>query len=148
MLTLLAPVDRLDVAKLRPVEVIYIYQDEGNVVLQTDTRDRGEGTDPAQALADMRNTSPAVIYLDTAEFLLIGEGCAEYAEALRGELKEYVRLCQASGTVDLSLAAKYLAVHGDLPTFRAWKADTRLPLIYTEKEVIKMLKISEKVLDK
>ena len=148
ILTLLVPVKRLDVAKLRPVEVIYIYQADGRVVLETDTQDMGVGDSAAQALEDMRSTSPAVIYLDTAEFLLIGKDCEEHAEALRGELKESVRLCRVAGTPDLQLAAKYLSAHGDLPTFRAWKADTRLPRIHIEKEVIKKLKKGEKVLDK
>ena len=143
-LTLLAPVTRLDVAKLRPVEVIYIYKENGQVVLKTDTEDMGVGADAVQALADMRNTSPAVIYLDTAEFLLIGKNANEEAEKLRPELKKDVRLCEAVGEIDLPLAAKYLTVHGDLPTFRAWNADTRLPLIYTEKERIKILKKGEK----
>ena len=143
-LTLLVPVDQLDVAKLRPIEVIYVYKEENQVVLRTDTRDLGVGANAAQALADMRSTSPAVIYLDTAEFLLIGENAGAAAEELRGELKESVRLCAARGEIDLSLAAAYLAVHGDLPDFQVWNMDTRLPLIYTEKEMLKMSKNNEK----
>lgn len=145
ILTLLLPVNRLDVAELRPVEVIYIYKENDRVVMETDTEDKGTGADAAQALADMRATSPAVIYLDTAEFLLIGEDAKEEAETLRSELKENVRLCEAAGQIDLPLAAKYLTVHGELPTFRSWNMDTRLPLIYTEKERLKILKKGEKI---
>lgn len=144
VLTLMVPVNRLDVAKLRPVEVIYIYKMNDRVVIQTDTEDMGVGKDAAQALMDMRETSPAVIYLDTAEFLLVGENAKEEAEHLRTKLKDNVRLCEVLGTVDLQLAAKYLTVHGDLPTFRLWNKDTRLPRIYTENERIKMSKKDEK----
>ena len=143
-LILLAPVDRLDVAKLRPVEVIYIYKEEDRVILQTDTGDMGYGPDAIQALADMRSKSPAVIYLDTAEFLLIGEGTSGAVETLRDQLKENVKVCGAKGHLDLSLIGEYLAVHGEFPALKTWNADTRLPLVYKEKEMLKMLKNIEK----
>lgn len=144
LLALLAPVQRLDVAKLRPVEVIYVYRAQDQVVLQTDTGDLGIGSDALLALADMRKTSPAVIYLDTAEFLLIGEDAARDAEALRGELKDGIKVCRAVGELDLQLTARFLAVQEGLPALRSWNEDTRLPQIYTEKERIKMLKKNEK----
>ena len=126
-----APVEKADVAKLRPIEVIYIYKDADAVILKTDTEDVGIGADVENALQDMKLTSPAVIYLDTAEYLLLEKDTQEDAEALRSELKPSVRLCMCNKPIDLAEAAKYLGVHGNLPKMKEWKVDTELPLLST-----------------
>ncbi len=132
------PIERVDIGKLRPVEVIAVYKSGNTVVLATDTEDLGIGRNAEEALEDMRSTSPAVIYLDTAEYLLIAEDAEEEAETLRDELKKSVRLCGVSGKVDLKNAAKFLPVHGKLPSLRNWKAEDTLPVIRSEDGRIKM----------
>lgn len=135
---LLVPVERVDVAQLRPIEVISIYKEDGTVILETDTEDIGRGVDALAALEDMKQTSPAVIYLDTAEYLLISQDAAEEAEQLRESLKESVQICVAQQKVNLQQAAKYLPVHGELPELRHWKPGQILPIIWLENERIKM----------
>lgn len=138
------PIERLDVAQLRPIEVIAVYHNGSQVILATDTDDMGIGPDAAAALENMRQTSPAVIYLDTAEFLLIALGAEGEAERLRGELKNSVKLCKSAEPVALKDAAKYLPVHGDLPSLRQWQQGMELPVLSTENGRLKMLKNSEK----
>lgn len=133
-----APVEKADVAKLRPIEVIYIYKDADAVILKTDTEDVGIGTDVETALQDMKLTSPAVIYLDTAEYLLIGDGAQEEAKQLKGILKNSVQLCQAVADVELKEAAKYLPTHGELPDFQEWEAGEELPALTIENDRIKI----------
>jgi len=132
------PAERADVAQLRPIEVIYIYKDADMVILKTDTDDVGIGTNVETALEDMKLTSPAVIYLDTAQYLLIGEGAQEEAKQLKGILKNTVQLCIATTDIDMKEAAQYLPVHGDLPEFRDWEAGEELPVLTLQNDRIKI----------
>lgn len=127
------PVESTDVAKLRPIEVIAVYQTNDSVSLVTDTGDFGTGADVMSALENMRKTSPAVIYLDTAEYLLIGQGAEKATNELRKELKPSIKLCSTKGKVELSDAAQYLDVHGQLPSLRQWNVSDPLPVL-TEKK--------------
>lgn len=135
---MLIPVDRADVAKLRPIEVIYICKQGDGVLLQTDTDDLGMGQDALSALENMKQTSPAVIYLDTAEYLVIGSGAEKEAQQLRGTLKNSVQLCATGEKVPLKDVAKYLPVHGDLPELSQWEAGETLPVLRLENERIKI----------
>lgn len=142
--TFLFPVERADVAKLRPIEVIYIYKDAETVILKTDTDDLGIGTDVASALENMKQTSPAVIYLDTAQYLLIGTDAQQDAQQLRGIVKNSMQLCLAEGEQDLKQVAQYLPAHGKLPSFGTWRPDQKLPFLYRENARIKISKNIEK----
>ena len=135
---LLAPVEKLDVAKLRPIEVIYVMQEKETVVLQTDTDDVGVGSDALDALENMKQISPAVIYLDTAQYLLIGPNGEAAAQQLRGILKDNIQLCKTQDQIDLQSVAKYLPVHGILPKFNQWENGGKLPVLRMENDRIKI----------
>ena len=98
----------MDVARLRPVEVIAIYKLDHGVAIATDTGDMGYGTDVAIALEDMRQTSPGVIYLDTAEYLLFNSEADGEVVRIRKELKKTIKLCHTTGGIDLGQAVKNL----------------------------------------
>jgi len=123
----LAPVEGAELGKMRPVEVALVYEQEGEVVIVTDTEDMGRGGDGLSALENLKATTAGTIYLDTAEYLLIGEGAEAAAEQLRGHLKKNVKVCKAEKTVDLENAAAYLSVHGNLPRIKEWKSGDNLP---------------------
>jgi len=135
---LMVPVERADVAQLRPIEVICIYKDADMVILKTDTDDIGIGHDALSALENMKLTSPAMIYLDTAEYLLIGPGAQEDAKQLKGVLKNSVQLCETDTNIKLKDAAQYLPVHGDLPDFKGWEAGEKLPVLSLHNDRIKI----------
>ena len=134
----LIPTERADVAQLRPIEVIAIYKDGNTVFLQTDTEDVGQGSSAQAALENMRSMTPAIIYLDTAEFLLIDESAMDEIENLRNELKDSLKLCGVTGKVDLKLAAKYLSVHGELPKLRDWRVEKMLPVLCSDNGRLKI----------
>lgn len=110
ILTFLAPVQRLNVAKLQPVEAIAIYTEQDTVIIKTDTEDMGIGETALQALQDLKETAPAVIYLDTAEYLLIAPGAEKYAEELKTHLKTTVKVRMYSGG-EVKEEVKYLDAH-------------------------------------
>ena len=68
-----APLERLDVAKLLPIQAVAVYTEGDSVVLETDTENKGKGASIADALQDLKENTPAVVYLDTAEFLMVSE---------------------------------------------------------------------------
>ena len=143
-LVLALPVEKADVGKLRPVEVVSIYKEGKLYVMQTDTGDQGVGTTAQQALESLKATSSGIIYLDTAEFLLLGEGTEETAEELRQHLKKAVRLCMTGEPVDLAEAARFLSVHGELPSLKDWETGSELPVLSTNGDSLIFLKKVEK----
>lgn len=120
-----APVEQLDVAKLEPVQTVAISFEEDNVILQTDTENAGKGTDTAQAILELEKTTPGVIYLDTAQYLLVTEEAIPYVDALRSSLRPTVRVSLWDGEGSVVTAAKYLTVRSDLPMLRDWKTPSK-----------------------
>lgn len=109
---LFAPVDRLDIAKLEPVEAVAVYMEDGQITLQTDGENIGKGATAQEALTDLKENALAVIYLDTADYLLIGEGAENAANDLRQYLRESVQIGKYNGG-NVKEEAKYLDVHGN-----------------------------------
>lgn len=144
LVLLTLPVEHLDVGKLHPVQVVSIYKEDQWIVLETDTGDYGVGATAEQALRNMKDTTAGVIYLDTAEYLLLRKGTEDEAEALRRVLKPNTRLCYAEGEVDIAQTGKYLAAHGDLPKLKAWKKGQELPVLSTFRKRLTFLKKVEK----
>ena len=118
---LFIPLQRVNIADLLPIETLAVYMEEGQVVLETDTTHKGIGETVEQALAALKENTSKVVYLDTAEYLLISEDAAEQIEALRAHLKDSVKVavCEAKGKV--KEAAEYLRLHQKMPTLEQWK---------------------------
>ena len=104
---ILIPIRRTDVGKLQPIEVIALSEKNGTVRLETDTEDSGEGYTIEEAVADLKQTTPGVVYLDIAEYLLLEPGCEEHLDELQVWLKGSTLVCMKEGTMDLKDAAKY-----------------------------------------
>lgn len=114
---LLIPVECLDVAKLQPVETVAVYMDRGCVILKTDEGSAGKGKTALEALEDLKENTPAVVYLDTADYLLIGGGAEEAAQQLMPYLKKSVKTDVYHGG-DVKEEGKLLDVHMD-----TWKPE-------------------------
>lgn len=116
-----APVERLDVAKLEPVQTVAISAEAGTIVVQTDTKKRGEGRSIREAVEDLESNTPGVIYLDTAQYLLV----TDEATCYYGEIKKYmlpsVRVSLWDGKGSVETAAKFLEIRRDLPRLKDFK---------------------------
>ena len=110
VLSVLVPVKRLDIAKLLPVEAVAIYYNGDSIVLKTDTGNIGFGENAIQALADLKEKTTGVIYLDTAKYLLVGADADSAAAQLRRYLKPNLVLGEYMGG-DVGEEAKYLDAH-------------------------------------
>ena len=137
---LAVPVERLDVGKLHPVQVVSVSKENGWVVIQTDTGDRGIGETGEQALKNMEETTSGVIYLDTAEYLLLSKDAEDALTQLRTALKPKTGICYAEEGIDLKEAGKFLSAHAELPRLKEWKKGQELPVITTFRKRLTFLK--------
>lgn len=120
---LFVPLNRVNVANLLPIEAVAVYRDGDQVVLETDTEHKGFGENAEKALASLKQNTSAVVYLDTAEYLLVAPDAAEEVDALRPHLKSTVKVCVCEVAGKVKDAAKYLEIHRDLPTLKTWKKE-------------------------
>lgn len=124
---LLAPVKRLDVAKLEPVQTVAISVSDNQVVLETDTKNKGRGETVQAAIEDLEKHTPGVIYLDTAQYLLITEEALQYAASVEPYLRQSVKVSLWDGQGSVADAAKYLSVNSKWPSLRQWNQTKSMP---------------------
>lgn len=117
-LTCLAPVKPLDVAELLPVEAVAVYKDGNQIVLETDNQNIGRGETVKQALEDLKEKTPAVIYLDTAEYLLVSEDAVPMLVEMSEFLKPAVKVSKCDARGHVKEASQYLRVHPDYKTLK------------------------------
>lgn len=117
----LAPVERLDVARLEPVQTIAVSVADNQVVLETDTKNKGQAENLQAAIADLEENTPGVIYLDTAQYLLITEEATRYVKPLAQYLQSSVKVSLWDGQGSIEQASKFLEKRNDLPTLKHWE---------------------------
>lgn len=120
---LFVPLNRVNVADLLPIEAVAVYMDGDQVILETDTEHKGSGKTAEKALAALKENTPAVVYLDTAEYLLVSPDAAEQVESLRPYLKPSTKVCVCQAAGKVKDIAKYVEIHRDLPTLKTWKKE-------------------------
>ena len=97
--------------------------DGDRVVLETDTAHTGAGNTAEQALASLKENTPAVVYLDTAGFLLVSKDAISQVDSLRPHLKPSVKVCVCEAKGQVKNAVSYAEVHQKLPKLKDWKAE-------------------------
>lgn len=107
-----------DAAKLAPAQVVCVQSADGVVTVRTDLGNMGRGKDLEQAFLDLEDTTPAKVFLDTADYLLVDEISRKYLPELRKWLKGDCRVCEVGEIQDLETAAIYLVAHPPKPKLR------------------------------
>lgn len=108
---MLFPVKGMDVGKLKPVGLIQLYKEGETVFLVTDTGDSGRGETVDSAFKNLEETTAGVIFLDTADYLLLSRTAVKEVGKIVEYLKPSIRVCLADKGIDPTQAAAYLAVH-------------------------------------
>ena len=134
---LAVPVEKLDVGKLEPVQAVWMYKLDDQIILETDTDDLGVGDTADAALADLEEHCPGIIYLDTAQFLLVSENAVDQIPSLCGHLKDTVALSCWDGEGSLADAVKYMASHNNGLQLSKWKEGVKIPVLRLQKIKIK-----------
>ena len=129
IITLLIPVDRVDIGTLEPIQAVWLSTENGRIILITDTDDRGEGKTVKEALEKMKRSSTGNVYLDTAEFLLVSENAQAEIVSIKPYLKPSVRVCLFAGQMKLTDAAAYMDAHSVGLSLREWEQYSILPKI-------------------
>ena len=99
-----------NIAKLEPVQAVYLYMEDDILHIRTDTGDHGAGVDLPAAEADLRTNSDGEVYLATAEFLILHPE-VPIAEDFFTILHPDCRVSYAESEPDLPAAAQYLSTH-------------------------------------
>ncbi len=129
------PFTSSDVGQLRPVQTIALSIQADQVVVQTDTGDRGIGDSWPTAWADLVLTAPGTIFVGTAGFLLLEESATGLLPQLLEDqaLSPNCALCQVSEAVDLTTAGEFLTAHTPDMTLRTARAESGpLPKLMVE----------------
>ena len=122
-----------DVGTLRPVQVVVLQAEGGKLQLQTDTGAFGRGADLAKALEDLDKTADAWVDLDTAEYLLLGEGTEVWLPQLEEHLRPSCCLCFVAGQVDVTKVGPFLRRHPPQSTLADYLAGEKsLPRLISE----------------
>ena len=99
-----------DVAKLEPIQTIYVYIDGAELSFETDTGAKGSGATLTEAAASMKANASAELFLDTAEFLLL-----DPTIPITGEIHTLLRpTCKVIFTItppDLQTISDYLTIN-------------------------------------
>ena len=106
-----------DIAKLEPVQLVYIYKEAGSLCIETDTDHRGTGRDLSEAAADLRSKADGEIFLETAEFLLLDPDVTVAADFFT-LLRPGAGVVYTGERPDLTAAAEYLSIHPPEHTLR------------------------------
>ena len=116
-----APVEPANLTDLLPAEAVAVYVIGEKVFVETDTGEKGEGVDAIRAIMNLKNKTPGIVYLDTAEYLMFSEEALGFAEQLRGVLKPSVKVCVCDAGGRVAEQMHHLSVHGNLPALRIWR---------------------------
>ena len=146
----LLPVHRTDVGKLRPVEVVSIYKEEDLLIIKTDTGDSGIGKTAADAYRNLEKPTAGVIFLDTANYLLVDDTAKNEIVPMSQWLKPNIRICFAARGIDLSAAARYLTEHQPKVKLKEYGSGAVVEtlIVINGRMDLKKLEKMKKVLDK
>ena len=129
----LEPSSGTDIAKLQPVQAVYLYIEDGALIIQTDTGDVGRGRNLDGAFADLKQTTAGTVFLDTADYLIVTETTAELIPGLYDDLRPACIICIGETKIDLEMAVGYLTAHEPKSTLKDHRAgQTELPRLRTE----------------
>lgn len=132
------PMESIDVGKLQPVGLVQVYKEKGNIIIKTDTEDSGKGDQVSAAFEDLERTTAGVVFLDTADYLLLSADAADSLPDLSVYLKPGVRVCLADGGIDPAQAAEFLNVHRPPMKLRDCEGIQNLPKLEQENGRLKL----------
>ena len=87
-------------------------------MLETDTGNKGFGETIEKAVAALKENAPAVVYLETAKYLLISPDATEQAELFYSYLKPSVKVCVCQADGRVKDMAEYLEIQRNLPRLK------------------------------
>lgn len=132
---LLLPRRGTEVGKLLPVETLLIEKQAGQYRVSTDTGHTARDDSLEKAVDTLRAEAPGILFLDTADYVLLAGEAEECAEKLPNYVRPGTRVYKLEGTVELSKIGPFLKTHGpDTPLYRLQKRELQIPKLTAEGE--------------
>ena len=116
-----------DIGMLIPVETVFIQKLENEIVIETDSGDRGAGATMKQAAEDLKEKADGVIYLDTADYLILNREAEALLYQLQSNQKQEVALCETEGQINVEEITPFLRAHKPQLRLSDWRAGMTLP---------------------
>ena len=129
---LLLPMQGTDVGKLLPVELVCVYTEADTVKIVTELGEMGTGATVAEAIDNLKATTAGVVFLDTADYVLIDEASKGKLESIKQHLKPSARICILSADADLKAAAQFLSVHKPQLRLKDSTEDSKMEILTSE----------------
>lgn len=107
----LSPFSGTDIAKLSPVEAVWLEERDGYVRIETDSKEVGVGKTLSEALDNMKLTASGTVFLDTADYVIVKRGSEDLLLQVTDILRPSCSVCIADAMPDMEKAAEYLGVH-------------------------------------
>ena len=111
-----------DVATLEPVQTVYLAADGGAITLQTDTGAKGSGKNLDAALENLHQTTSSIVFLDTAEYLLVDPKLTHLIMSMQHSLRPSCRICLVNGQPDVEQSGAFLKTHQPEMTMKDYLA--------------------------
>lgn len=130
------PFEGTDVARLEPAEALYVSLEERQIFVETDSGWFGRGDTVEDAVADLKETAPRQVFLQTVDYLLLQEGSEELIPELYSHLRSGCSLCLVEERPELEKASAYLRAHRSkltLQHYRAGRKDIPILIMWEER---------------
>ena len=132
---LLLPQRGTEVGKLLPVETLLIEKQAGQYRVSTDTGNTARGDSLEKAVDALRAEAPGILFLDTADYVLLAGAAEDCMEKLPDYVRPGTRVYKMEGTAELPEIGSFLKTHGpNAPLYRLQKGELRLPKLTAEGE--------------
>lgn len=116
-----------DIGMLIPVETLFIQKQGETIVIQTDSADTGAGDTMKQAAENLKEKAHGIIYLDTADYLILNGEAEALLPQLQNNRKQEVVLCKADEKIDVQKVTPFLRTHRPQLELSDWRAGMTLP---------------------
>ena len=113
----LAPLNRVNVSDLLPIEAVSMYVEDENVVIETDTGNVGVGKTVSEAVENLVDSTAAIVYLDTVKYLIVSTDARSFAAELKNKLKYSTDVYVGDITDSTKNTLAYLKAHNKLLDF-------------------------------
>ena len=123
VLVTMSPLQGVDIGRLSPVETVWMEQREDGVYLRTDAGAIGWGENAKEALENLRTTSSGIIFLETADYLVLRIGSEKLLEQLTDVLRPSCMICVTPQMPDLQSVTDFFLTHEPNLTYRQWQVE-------------------------
>ena len=95
----------------------------------------GRGDSLEKAVDALRAEAPGILFLDTADYVLLTGEAEDCMERLQDYVRPGTRVYKLEGTAELSEIGPFLKTHGpDAPLYRLQKRELQIPKLTAEGE--------------